>query len=97
MDSGQRNNNGMCSMEQLAYNHKHDQLGKKVFKITRDDNQVAPAIDDLYFLRIMEQELEKDKSNSWVAPLPFRAPRCRLPNRSSWQLPSHEQFVELKT
>ncbi len=78
--NGQRNNNGMCSMDQLVYNNKHDQLGQEVFKVTRDDNKVAPSIDDLSFLHIMEQELEKDESNSWVAPLPFRAPRCRLLN-----------------
>lgn len=28
----------------------------------------------------MEEELEKDKSNSWVVPLPFKTPRSRLPN-----------------
>lgn len=78
--NGQRNNNGMCSMEQLVYNHKRDQFGQEVFKVTCDDNKVAPSIDDLSFLHIMEQELKKDESNSWVTPLPFRAPRCRLPN-----------------
>ncbi len=47
--NGQRNNNGMCFYEQLVYNNKHDQLGQEVFKVTRDDNKVAPSIDDLSF------------------------------------------------
>lgn len=75
-----KNYNGMCSMEQLVYNHKDGQFGQEVFKVTCDDNKVGPSIHDLSFLYIMEQELEKDESNSWVAPLPFKAPRCRLPN-----------------
>ncbi|KAI7789362.1 hypothetical protein IRJ41_022847, partial [Triplophysa rosa] len=75
-----RNNDEMYSMEQLVYNHRGDQFGQEVFKVTCDDNKVAPSINDLAFLHIMEQELEKDESNRWIAPLPFKAPRCRLPN-----------------
>ncbi|XP_073772958.1 uncharacterized protein [Danio rerio] len=76
----QKNDNGICSMEQLFCNHEHDQLGKDVFKVTCDDNKVAPSINDLTFLHIMEQGLERDENNSWIAPLPFKVPRCRLPN-----------------
>ncbi len=37
-------------------------------------------MEDLEFLKIMEAECYQDSSNSWVAPLPFRSPRERLPN-----------------
>ncbi|KAK3531570.1 hypothetical protein QTP70_024955 [Hemibagrus guttatus] len=37
-------------------------------------------IEDRRFLDIMDREMFMDESNSWVAPLPFRTPRQRLPN-----------------
>ncbi len=50
-----------------------------MFKRTKDDNQVAPSIQDTSFMKIMDEGLRKD-SNSWVAPLPFKNPHPRLPN-----------------
>ncbi|CAE1279280.1 unnamed protein product [Acanthosepion pharaonis] len=50
-----------------------------LFQRTRDDERAAPSIEDIAFLNIMELGAEKDKDNSWVAPLPFRSPRRRLP------------------
>lgn len=64
----------------LNCNEKVEELGCTVFQQTKDDNKVAPSINDITFLRIMEQGLEKDDSNSWVAPLPFKSPRPRLPD-----------------
>ncbi len=55
-----------------------DHLGCTVFKRTKDDNQVAPSIQDTSFMKIMDEGLRKDSNNSWVAPLPFKNPR--LPN-----------------
>ncbi len=34
----------------------------------------------------MEKEVVRDSSNTWTAPLPFRTPRCRLPNNRSQAL-----------
>lgn len=68
------------STDKLNCNEKFEKLGCTVFQQTKDDNKVAPSIDDVSFLQIMEQGLEKDKSNSWIAPLPFKAPRPRLPD-----------------
>ncbi|KAL6490139.1 hypothetical protein MHYP_G00004840 [Metynnis hypsauchen] len=45
-----------------------------------DSNKLALSIEDEDFLRIMNKEFVKDETNSWVAPLPFRVPRKRLPN-----------------
>lgn len=53
---------------------------ESIFLCTKDDDKVGPSMEDLAFLRIMEEEIKQDKSNSWVAPLPFRTPRLRLPN-----------------
>jgi len=55
-------------------------LGAKVFQRTEKDNQLAPSIDDLTFLQLMDKGFVKDESGSWVAPLPFRNPRKPLPN-----------------
>ncbi|XP_037609979.1 uncharacterized protein LOC119478948 [Sebastes umbrosus] len=57
-----------------------DLMGESVFRVTKDDDKTAPSMEDLAFLRIMEREFHQDESNSWVAPLPFRSPRQRLPN-----------------
>lgn len=57
-----------------------DHLGCTVFRRTRDDNQVAPSIQDARFMEIMDDGLRKDSNNSWVAPLPFQSPRPRLPD-----------------
>ena len=57
-----------------------DHLGCTVFRRTRDDNQVAPSIEDARFMEIMKEGLQKDSNNNWVAPLPFKSPRPRLPD-----------------
>lgn len=57
-----------------------DGLGQNVFARTPDDHRLAPSMEDLEFLKIMEAECSQDSSKSWVAPLPFRSPRQRLPN-----------------
>ncbi|XP_021332949.1 uncharacterized protein [Danio rerio] len=55
-------------------------IGESVFRCTKNDEKTAPSMDDLAFLKIMEDQFHQDESNSWVAPLPFRSPRQRLPN-----------------
>ncbi|XP_038153297.1 uncharacterized protein LOC119791326 [Cyprinodon tularosa] len=58
-------------------------LGYDVFQQTREDDKIGPSVEDLLFLKSMEQGVYKDEDNSWVAPLPFRQPRPRLPNNRS--------------
>ncbi|KAJ8369536.1 hypothetical protein SKAU_G00095640 [Synaphobranchus kaupii] len=55
-------------------------LGSKIFERTEDDNKVTPSIEDKQFIQLMDKEVFMDNANSWVAPLPFRTPRPRLPN-----------------
>ena len=57
-----------------------DKIGHGVFQKTSDDNKTALSIEDTVFLDIMDDKVYKDDTNSWVAPLPFRAPRQPLPN-----------------
>lgn len=55
-------------------------MGKSVFCYSENDEALAPSLEDRAFLQIVGKEFYQDDSNSWVAPLPFRSPRCRLPN-----------------
>ena len=70
----------------LVYNQRHarkapcEDLGQDVFQISRDDNKLAPSVEDTIFLKTMDKEVYRDDANSWVAPLPFRTQRRRLPN-----------------
>ncbi|KAI3353805.1 hypothetical protein L3Q82_005027 [Scortum barcoo] len=57
-----------------------DDVGKLIFKQTADDDKLALSGEDQIFLDIMNREFHKDEANNWVAPLPFRSTRQRLPN-----------------
>ncbi|XP_061749013.1 uncharacterized protein LOC133547258 isoform X1 [Nerophis ophidion] len=56
-------------------------MGSTVFQQTKDDNKVGPSIDNIAFLQIMERGLKKDITNSHEAPLPFKTPRPKLPEK----------------
>ncbi|XP_056376093.1 uncharacterized protein LOC130273395 [Hyla sarda] len=51
------------------------------------------SIEDRLFLDIMDQGIVKDKSNSWVAPLPFRPQRRHLPNNKELV---YNRFISLR-
>lgn len=57
-----------------------DSIGQQVFTRTADDHRLAPSVEDMQFLQIMDSEFYQGSDNSWVGPLPFRSPRQRLPN-----------------
>ncbi|XP_026010486.1 uncharacterized protein LOC113013640 [Astatotilapia calliptera] len=57
-----------------------DDLGHSVFVRSEGDNKQAMSIDDRAFLTIMDSEVYQNQENSWVAPLPFRSQRRRLPD-----------------
>ncbi|XP_025766921.1 uncharacterized protein LOC112848107 [Oreochromis niloticus] len=68
-------------------------LGETVFNATENDNQLAHSIEDSVFLQIMEEEFFQDETKSWVAPLPFRHPRKRLPNNRCY---AHHRLMSLR-
>lgn len=59
---------------------ENDILSKQLFIRTPTDDSPAMSVDDKLFLEIMDNQMYKDDSNSWVAPLPFKITRPRLPN-----------------
>ncbi|XP_062413903.1 uncharacterized protein LOC134105319 [Pungitius pungitius] len=65
---------------------EENHLGCTVFQRTKDDNKTSLSIEDKAFLKIMEQGLQKDDANYWVAPLPFKSQRRRLPNNRAQAL-----------
>ena len=57
-----------------------DGIGALVFNKTKDDDKPALSVEDMEFLKIMDKEFVKGPNGHWVAPLPFRSTRQRLPN-----------------
>ncbi|KAL1276032.1 hypothetical protein QQF64_035655 [Cirrhinus molitorella] len=73
-----------------------DKTSLSVFACTDKDHMLAPSIEDLKFIKIMDNEVFKDDTQRWVAPLPFRSPRRQLANNRdyamkrgiSWNIPT---------
>ena len=51
-----------------------------VFARDLNDDEPSLSMEDRGFLDIMDQEFHKDQNGCWVAPLPFKSNRQRLPN-----------------
>ncbi|XP_056016958.1 uncharacterized protein LOC130053620 [Ostrea edulis] len=74
-----------------------DLIGDSVFHTTEYDDQPGLSIDDRLFLSMMDRELYRNDSGQWVAPLPFKEPRRRLPdNRQLAVKRAHILDVNLK-
>ena len=71
---------GMQDNINQAAKATEETLGKTVFNRTDHDNRPAPSIEDTIFLDMMDANVYRNKENSWIAPLPFRESRQRLPN-----------------
>ncbi|XP_061769872.1 uncharacterized protein LOC133560876 [Nerophis ophidion] len=86
-----------CVKKQQTFNQscksQERMLGSTVFNQTEHDNKPAPSMDDLLFLKIMDIQTYKDGSNNWVAPLPFKEPRQRLPNNKAQAI---KRFMSLQ-
>jgi hypothetical protein len=51
-----------------------------IFQQSENDNKPTMSIEDKAFLSIMDKEMCKDIDGRWMAPLPFKQDRERLPN-----------------
>ena len=63
-----------------------DSLGSTVFEKTEDDDKMDLSVEDRKFLHLMEEGFQKTPEGNWIAPLPFREGRERLPNNKSQAL-----------
>ncbi|XP_013396919.2 uncharacterized protein LOC106163784 [Lingula anatina] len=70
---------------------EENQIGSDVFKITAQDDRVSLSTEDREFLDIMNESMRKDK-DQWMAPLPFKHPRQRMPNNRSQVLGRARSF-----
>lgn len=70
-----------------------DSVGQNIFNETGSDNKLGPSIEDTIFLEKMDREMYRDKSNHWVAALPFREQRQQLSNNSEYAM---SRFNSLK-
>ncbi|XP_073412079.1 uncharacterized protein [Dendrobates tinctorius] len=74
-------------------NCDQDHHGCTVFHKTKEDNRIAMSFEDRLFLEMMEQGMVQDKTKSWIAPLPFKPQRQRLPNNREQV---YKRFVSLR-
>lgn len=88
--------NGRLSVFQPCTNNFHikersnssnsDPGSENLFLKTEHDNQIGLSIEDKQFLAIMNTKMQKGPTGNWVAPLPFRSSRPKLPNNRSYAL-----------
>ena len=57
-----------------------------IFNRTEDDDRIGTSVEDRDFLQIMDGDFRRTEDGSWVAPLPFRQNRPRLPNNKAQAL-----------
>ena len=57
-----------------------EDLGQSVFDRTANEEKIGTSVEDREFIAIMDSEMVKEPTGNWIAPLPFRSPRQRLPN-----------------
>lgn len=55
-------------------------ISENLFQRTLQDEKLGMSMDDKAFLQIMDSSFTKDGDGHWVAPLPFREDRPRLPD-----------------
>ena len=73
--------------EDIYHHHKNQKcFGVGVFKTTEDDEKEGMSIEDLNFIHIMQKGFHKNANGNWVAPLPFKDTRPKLPNNYSLAL-----------
>ena len=65
---------------------KNDNLGSSVFHRAADDDKPGMSVEDRAFVKLMEEEMVKNEKGNWIAPLPFRSNRRKLPNNRSQAL-----------
>ena len=51
-----------------------------LFVRTSVDEEVGLSVDDREFMQVMDKEFHRDFSGNWIAPLPFRPLKQKLPN-----------------
>ena len=60
-------------------------FGENIFIKTKDDNKFGPSIEDREFMDL-KNRMRKDPCGKWIAPLPFRSCRPKLPNNRQYAL-----------
>lgn len=50
-----------------------NKLGCSVFMRTENDDKPALSFEDETFLKVMDEEFQRNEKKCWIAPLPFRS------------------------
>ncbi|XP_069140928.1 uncharacterized protein [Argopecten irradians] len=76
--SGSTSNLNQCESKIRVSECLIDELN--IFRRTDQDNKPGMSFQDKQFLSIMDKGMKKDSSGIWIAPLPLKSNRPRLPN-----------------
>ncbi|KAM9828295.1 uncharacterized protein ACBT44_021815 isoform 2-T5 [Syngnathus typhle] len=68
------------SVSTSNYNNIVDSLNTTVFQRTQHNDKLSMSVEKELFLDLMDREVHMDEANCWVACLPFKPNRPRLPN-----------------
>ena len=77
--------------ESFSQGKFEDGLASKVFERTELDNRPGYSVEDRKFIEMIDTGMKKNKTGSWIAPLPFRNEVTHLPNSRE------EAFKRLKS
>ncbi|XP_062581093.1 uncharacterized protein LOC134242906 [Saccostrea cucullata] len=67
-------------------------VNDRLFQKTEHDEKIGLSIEDREFLKLMDTSFERDDSGHWVAPLPFKQNRPRLPDNKPQALQRARSF-----
>lgn len=60
-----------------------DDIGENIYERTEEDDKLGPSIEDREFLDLMTNRMIQSPSGHWIAPLPFRPDREKLPDNAA--------------
>lgn len=60
--------------------YDNEDFGRNVFQRAQGNEKHGISVDDLTFLKIMDQKFHKSENGHWTAQTPFRQPHSKLPN-----------------
>ncbi|XP_071950734.1 uncharacterized protein [Antedon mediterranea] len=84
---------GMISAKEITLQRSCDVLGGNVFQQKEDDEQYGMSRENVEFVQLMGKEMKRGEQGNWIAPLPFREERKRLPNNKQQALNRMQSLI----
>ena len=74
------------SIFEPCFNSLHVREIDPIFAVSKDDDRIGYSAEDIDFMEIMDKEMTMGPEGHWVAPLPFKPERRRLPSNKQQAL-----------